>query len=409
MGMRLMMLLSGQRGGGSAVPLPSGLRPGAAIWLHAGDTGGMRATAVLARRLVARRSAVPILVTHAAELAFSAGSLPAGCILHGEMPTAPNLLRRSLESWRPAALALIGGGLEPGPMHLAGSIGVPLLLAHMKAPSFDRGWRLLPGLVATLLKSCHRIVLPDAGALRTFRRAGAPETACLVAGPLCETAPALPHTEAERQEIATTLAARPVWLAAGLPEAELQAVLAAHAETRRLAHRLLLIIVPARSEQGTAMQDAIAASGNRVSRRSAEQEIDMEDTVYVADTDGEYGLWYRLAPVTFMGGSLRKANGGSVRDPMEAAALGSAVIHGPAPGVWGESYRALVGAGATRPLRHGGQLADCLSELLAPDRAASLACEGWRVSSEGAEATEILADELLALVPDRSTGIGAAR
>jgi len=408
-GLRLMMMISGRRGPGGAVAVPSGLRPGLCLWLHAGNVAGVRATAALARRLAVRRPAVSLLVTHGPDLSFPAGALPAGAILHGLLPAAPHLMRRSLETWRPAGFALIGGNLEPAPMYLAGELGVPLLLAQMDSPDIDRGWRLWPGLSASLLKSCHRIVVPDDGALRSFRRAGATESACVVAGRLCETASALPHTEAERQEIATALAARPVWLAAGLPRSELPTVLRAHALMRRLAHRLLLIVVPAHADLGQIMAETIAATGARVSRRSAEQDIDPEDHVYVADTDGEYGLWYRLAPVVFMGGSLSPSGGGSLRDPMEAAALGSAILHGPAQGAWEISYRALVRAGATRPLRNGSDLADNLSELLAPDRAATLACEGWRVSSEGAEATERLADELLALMPDRAAAIGGSR
>lgn len=348
-------------------------------------------------------------MTHGPDIVISAGTLPSGALLHGLLPSTPALLRNSLESWRPAALTLIGGNLEPAPMHVAVELGVPLLLAHMDTPDIDRGWRLWPGLSAALLKTCHRIALPDDAALRAFRRAGATATACIVSGPLCETSPALPHTEAERQEIAMALATRPVWLAAGLSRSELPTVLRAHALTRRLSHRLLLIVVPARADLGKAMAETIAATGARVSRRSAEQEIDPEDHVYVADTDGEFGLWYRLAPVVFMGGSLNAAGGGSLRDPMEAAALGSAILHGPAMGAWEGSYSALLRAGATRLLRSGSELAESLAELLAPDRAAALACEGWRVSSEGAEATELLAEELLALLPNASAGAESRR
>jgi 3-deoxy-D-manno-octulosonic-acid transferase len=48
--------------------------------------------------------------------------------------------------------------------------------------------------------------------------------------------------------------------------------------------------------------------------------------VHLADTFGELGLWYRVAPVTLMGGSFGPVQG---HNPWEPAALGSAILHGP--------------------------------------------------------------------------------
>ena len=45
--------------------------------------------------------------------------------------------------------------------------------------------------------------------------------------------------------------------------------------------------------------------------------------IYIADTLGELGLIYRLAPIVFMGGSLASHGG---QNPIEAIRLGAAVV-----------------------------------------------------------------------------------
>jgi 3-deoxy-D-manno-octulosonic-acid transferase len=123
-----------------------------------------------------------------------------------------------------------------------------------------------------------------------------------------------------------------------------------------------------------------------VARRDLEQDPDPETSVYIADYGQEYGLWYRLAPTSFMGGSLLGA--GCARSPMEPAALGSAIIHGRKVGGYGAEFGRLGAALATSPVGTPLELAEAVADLLAPDRAARLAHAAWVVTSDGAEAVE---------------------
>ncbi len=164
-------------------------------------------------------------------------------------------------------------------------------------------------------------------------------------------------------------------------------MIGAHRAALRLAHRLLLILVPDRPERADALARQIeAAEGWTVARRSADEEPDEETEVFLADVPSEMGLWYRLAPITYLGGSLYGS--GSQRDPFEAAALGSAVLHGPHPGDWQTAMARLTEARATRPVGSPVDLAEGLADLLSPDRAARLAQAAWAVTSAGAEVTD---------------------
>jgi 3-deoxy-D-manno-octulosonic-acid transferase len=67
--------------------------------------------------------------------------------------------------------------------------------------------------------------------------------------------------------------------------------------------------------------------------------------VYVADTMGELGLFYRLAPIVFMGGSLVEHGG---QNPIEAIKLGAAIVHGPHVFNFTDVYDALDAAGGAK-------------------------------------------------------------
>jgi 3-deoxy-D-manno-octulosonic-acid transferase len=215
-----------------------------------------------------------------------------------------------------------------------------------------------------------------------------------------EDSAALPYSEPERAALARLFATRPVWLAADVPQAEEAAVIAAHRAALRQAHRLLLIVIPASPERAAALAALAEAEGWSVARRSAEEEPDPETEVFLADGGAEaeaeggseYGLWYRLAPITYLGGSLLGAGPG--RDPREAAALGSALICGRQPGGHGGTLSRLAAARALRQVDRPEGLADALCDLLSPERAARLAQAAWAASSDGAEATARVLAEL---------------
>ena len=172
-----------------------------------------------------------------------------------------------------------------------------------------------------------------------------------------------------------------------MPQAEEPAVIAAHRAALRLSHRLLLILVPDSCKRAEALADELEAQeGWIVARRDRDDEIDAETSVYIPDSDQEYGLWYRLAPVTYLGGSL--AGTGAQRNPLEAAALGSAILHGPRPGVYGAAIGRLGAARGARAVGSTADLAEALGDLLAPDRAALMAQAAWAVASDGAEVTD---------------------
>jgi 3-deoxy-D-manno-octulosonic-acid transferase len=389
-GLALYLALTARRR--AATARGEGERPrrprGDLIWLHAERAANLPAAVELTRRLTEERPKLTLLLTAPGE----APLLPRRALHQPLPPEEPAALAAFLAHWRPDAIAQIGGPLSPVLLSAAGP-AAPFHLIQPELPP-PAALRLIPGLGRQLFAPLARILAPDAGAARRLRRLAGPAAAIETLAPLEPVPEALACNEAEREAMAATVTARPVWLAAGLPEIELPAVIEAHRAALRLAHRLALIVVPETPAEGAAMASRMAeAEGWITALRSTDDDLGEDCQVYIADTEGELGLWYRLAPITYLGGSLLGA--GSLRSPYEPAALGSAILHGARPGAHGAAFSLLARAHATREVRSAAELGEAVGDLLAADRAAALAHDAWAASTAGAEVIDRVARLLL--------------
>jgi 3-deoxy-D-manno-octulosonic-acid transferase len=358
--------------------------PGRLIWLHAPGEALVRSMQALARRLV-EEDGLPVLLTSPAAMDDRDG-----VVLQLPPPDTPTEARAFLDHWRPEIAVFSGGQLRPAAMHEAAERNIPMLIVNGKAPVFLRerdGW--YPGLMRSALTRFRAIMAVDEAAARAFRRGGAVLNAVAVTGRMEEDGVVLPCVEAERAALAQQLAARPVWFAVGLPLEEESAVLQAHRKAQQHSHRLLLILMPEHSSRAAPLaQQLETKDGWIVAQRALDEEPEPEVEILVVDNPAELGLWYRLAPVSFLGGSL--VGKGPLRNPMEAAALGSAILHGPRTGTAGPIFGRLGAARATRAVASATELGEALSDVLSPDRAARLAQAAWAVTSEGAEVTDLI-------------------
>src|SRR5439155_24119367 len=161
-------------------------------------------------------------------------------------------------------------------------------------------------------------------------------------------------------ELRREIGARPLWLAASTHAGEEEIAAAAH---RRLAggHRdLLTIIAPRHPVRGPAIAQRLRAGGLRVARRAAGEAIAADTEIYLADTLGELGLFFRVAGIAFIGGSLVGKGG---HNPFEAARLDCAVLHGPDMANCAAMAEALDGAGAALTVADAASLAASVSRL----------------------------------------------
>jgi 3-deoxy-D-manno-octulosonic-acid transferase len=381
--------------------------------VHACNTKiDMRALSVLIRRVAEDGPRPHVLLTG------QAGAVPRDePRLSAVLPPAeiPQDIGAFLARWRPDAAVWSGAPDRPQLLEAAARSSMPLILANATGQS-ARGGRV-GRRDRQMLHRFHRVLARDGAAGAALSRLGVAGSRLEVAGILREAAIALPCDEDERAQFAALLKARPVWFAARVPAGELGQVVNAHVGAARMAHRLLLILQPGDLDCGPALAATLRKGGCRVALRSDGDLPGEETSIYIADRmaddDGssrdsfaetgfaaegfaeegfaDEGLWFRLAPVTLLGGTLRGP--GPVFDVNLPAALGSAVVAGPRTGGrWGAVLHRFAAEGAARRIGHPDALANAVSDLLAPDKAAALAHNAWALASDGAETTDRLAE-----------------
>jgi 3-deoxy-D-manno-octulosonic-acid transferase len=379
-----------ERMGEASLPRPEGQL----VWFHAASVGEAASLLEMLRRLTQARPGVHCLVTTGTvtSAGFLADRLPENCLHQFAPMDVMPWVKRFLDHWRPDLAVWTESELWPATLTETRARGIPMLLinARISARSFRR-WRMMPRLASALLSRFDRILAQDALAGEQLTALGADPERLSVEGTLKEGAAPLPYDEAERVRIARALSGRPVWLAASTHPGEDEMALAAHARARRALPMLALILAPRHPVRGDGLAVMMRGRGLSVSQRSKGEPIGPDTDVYLADTLGEMGLWYRIASVSFVGGSLVEVGG---HNPFEPALLGSAILFGPHVRNFVDGYRRLSDAGAAVLVRSEAELAEALVATIAPDRAAEMAAAAWAACSEGAEVTDAVLEAI---------------
>ncbi len=327
------------------------------IWVHGASVGESQSVLPMVEALLAAPDVTVLLttgtVTSAAMLAPHLGPR----LLHRFVPLdVPAWVGRFLGHWRPDAAAFVESELWPNLVAGCRARGVPMMLVNgrMSARS-ARGWGRAPGLARAMLgafTAVHPQSEADGARLMTL---GAREV--LPAGNLKLATPALGADPVQVEALEVALGGRPVWLAASTHGGEEAIVAAAHARLAASHPGLVTIVAPRHPERGAALAQMLGAC-----RRGA-GEGPPPGGVWIADTLGELGLLYRVAPVVFVGRSLVAPGGG--QNPLEPARLGCAVAVGPHTGNFEGPVAALRRAGGLEVVPDEAALAAWVGAMLA--------------------------------------------
>jgi 3-deoxy-D-manno-octulosonic-acid transferase len=339
--------------------------PGRLIWVHAASLGETMSVLPVIAAIRSQAPEVTLLVTtgtvtsaRLVEQRLRSGD-PDGRVIHRFVPLdVPTWAGRFLDHWRPDAGAFVESELWPNLLAACRARGIKLALLNGRLSARSAAnWARAPRFAREVLGSFSRIrARSDADAAR-FRDLGAPHVEA--AGDLKFAAPPLPACETELARLRGILGARPVWLAASTHPGEETVVLEAHGLLAAYRPTLVTIVVPRHPERG----EAIAAEAARfaVTRRAAGQPPP-SGGIWVADTMGELGLFYRLAGLAFIGRSLVPPGGG--QNPLEAAQLGCAIATGPYTGNFTEHMALLRAADAAAAVHDSGTLAAWVQDLI---------------------------------------------
>jgi 3-deoxy-D-manno-octulosonic-acid transferase len=336
---------------------------GPLVWVHAASVGEMLAAVPLIERLRAQDFEVLVTSGTVTSASLAEQRLPDGAI-HQFIPLdAPRFVQRFLDHWRPGLALFVESDLWPNLILSCAERRIPMIVINgrLSERSFSR-WRRVPGAISALLSRFDLCLTQSGADAERYTALGAPRVSST--GNLKLDVPAPPVDEPTLKRLQEIIGNRPVIAAASTHPGEEEAVIASHQRLRDKFPNLLTVIAPRHPARGDSIAEIAKLAGLSVAVRSRRAQPMPDIGVYVADTLGELGLIYRLAPIVFMGGSIATHGG---QNPIEAIRLGAAVLHGPHVFNFSELYAKLDAAQGAEAVTDAETLTALLGEWLAND------------------------------------------
>ncbi|HEY0105507.1 MAG TPA: 3-deoxy-D-manno-octulosonic acid transferase [Rhizomicrobium sp.] len=362
---------------------------GKLVWVHGASNGECLAALPLIEALAAKGVAVLMTSGTVTSAELMRARLPRGAV-HQFVPIdTPAATARFLAHWKPQAGLFVDSDLWPNLILDAHATGAKLALinARISQRSFE-GWRWAKKTMAAILAAFDVCLAQDDEIAARFRALGAPDVR--VVGSLKEDAPPLPFDAGKLDALKAAIGARPILLAAQTHPGEDETILPAHDVLRRSHPDLLTIIVPRHPARGP---DIAMLCGTRKAARRAEGALPDGDTaIYIADTLGELGLFYRLVPFAFVGGTLVPVGG---HNPLEPAKLHCAVMAGPHSFNSQSAYAAVFAAQGKGLVRSSAEIAALAARLIENPAAAKALGEA---AARGAAALGGAVEKTIAVV-----------
>jgi 3-deoxy-D-manno-octulosonic-acid transferase len=347
----------GERRGMSADVRPHG----PLVWIHGASVGEVLAAAALIEKLRALNLRILLTSGTVTSAAIVAKRFPPD-VIHQYVPyDSPRYVTRFLDHWRPSLALFIESDLWPNLILSSAARRLPMVLINgrMSPRSFPR-WRRVSNTISALLGRFDVCLAQSQTDADRFSALGSRNV--VTTGNLKLDVAAPPADPAKLERLMSVTRGRPILVAASTHSGEEEILIETHKTLAGFFPSLLTVIVPRHPDRGEGVARLIEASGLRASLRSREELPVAATDIYVADTMGELGLFYRLAPIVFMGGSL-VAHGG--QNPIEAVKLGASIVHGPHVFNFTDVYDALDRAGGARRADSQEALVKQLGQLLA--------------------------------------------
>lgn len=298
---------------------------GKLLWIHAASVGESLSILPLINRLTATYPKLTILVTTGTitSAAMMTQRLPKQAV-HQYIPI-DNWFTVSwfLFHWKPDLALMVESELWPCLVkQSAKKCPVMVINARMSDRSYRR-WMRFSIFTRSLFGSYHHVLAQSGKDALRYRHLGAKNA--IYIGNIKYDAPPLSADEAAITELQTMIGNRPVFLAASTHPDEEKEIARAHREVKISYPDLLTIIVPRHPQRAAHIIQQLVPD-TVVVQRSVQGVITPQTDIYLADTMGELGIFYRLASIVFIGGTLVPHGG---QNPLEAARLNNAIIFGP--------------------------------------------------------------------------------
>jgi 3-deoxy-D-manno-octulosonic-acid transferase len=338
---------------------------GRIVWMHGASIGECLSLLPCMEEFIAWGFHVLVTSGSVGSASVLRERLPAGSV-HQFFPLdIYQYVLRFLDHWRPEIVLFAESEIWPNSFRAIRKRRLPLVVvnARLSSRSLSR-WRTARKAAADVFGSIHLCLAQTKEDGERFAALGTKHVR--VAGNMKFDATPPPADPAELSDLSGKIGARPAWAAVATHHGEEEIVSDAHLALRSQFPALLTIIAPRHPRRADAVAQMLTGKGLRLAHRSRGVTIDNDTEIYLADTLGETGLIYRLCKLAFIGRSLT-AKGG--QNPIEAAKLNCAILHGPHVGNFREVYAALDAGEAAFVVDDRQTLSNAVASLLSDAQA----------------------------------------
>ena len=358
--------------------IPSVDRPkGKLIWLHAASIGESLLALTLIERFTINDPELLFLLT--------TNTVTSGKLVNNKLPE--NVIHQYLpydflagiksflNHWDPSIVLVIESEFWPTLITEVHRRKIPLLSINSRVSnrSFLR-WKRYPKLVQALMNKFDLFLVQSTEFRSRFADLGVREDKLIVTGQIKKESKPLSVDKKQLKELKYFFRNKQIWIAASTHEGEEDIIAKANNNLlNRLGNNILLIIAPRYPDRGKEIRNLLNSLGLNSVLRSEGKLPGEKDQVYIADTMGELGLWYKLANVCFVGGSLIQSGG---HNPYEPALLGCPIIHGNYFENFTEPYNRLAELGGAQVVSTSEELSNAVEIALQPQFNSNFAKKG---------------------------------
>jgi len=396
-----------ERLGYASIPRP----PGKLIWFHSASIGESLAILPLIEEILKYQPRIKCLITSntVSSASVVSGRVLTNCVHQFAPIDTPRVLERFLLHWKPIVGIFAESEIWPNMLDAATSNNVRLGLINVQfSKKSIRGWEKVPRTCKFLINKFELIVARNSTGLKNLEKLGACPKKLRQTINLKAVAETLPVNALEFDNLSNQIGNRPIWVAGSIHSGEDKILLKSQSILAKYFPNLCLILAPRYPDLKRKIVSQLSKSDLKFSVRSEAQPISPQTQVYVADTIGEMGLWYKLAPIVFLGGSLLETLNG--HNPYEPSKFSAAILTGVYHSNFSEVFDQMIKLGCAIEITNSLSLANSVSKLLKnPQEVRRMGRIAFEFSKEGSKSLTELRNEILQLIKIESNSDHEAR
>lgn len=338
----------------------------ASIWIHAVSMGEVILATPLIKNLRQLYPNIPIVVTTTTPTGSAQllKQFTTQEIFHSYAPyDMPVVVKRFLKLIKPQIAIMMETEIWPNILYQCQQQGIRTVIANARlSQKSATNYQYFQPFTRQIMGYIDLIIAQSKDDADRFIQLGALKNNVTVSGSMKFdiNIPASIYEKAQALRREWNLA-RPILIAASTHEDEEEKILKQFQQLRQILPTLFLILVPRHPERFDSVATLCEKQGFKIVRRSQNVTCNEQTDIFIGDTMGELCLFYAIADVAFVGGSLVPVGG---HNPLEPAALGLPIIMGPHVFNFMEITRLLTNAGALFVVNQYDEIAKVAIELL---------------------------------------------